>query len=101
MRNKVLLSIALLLILISASLFTYPEVSKQVSQGQNDVVISRFDKTAENVQGDDGGKKTESDNGNDSGYSTYEEAAADGAVNDEGYLINDDGEIISDYPVVF
>ena len=38
---------------------------------------------------------------NDSGYSTYEEAAADGAVNDEGYLINDDGEIVSDYPVVF
>ncbi|MBQ1585931.1 MAG: hypothetical protein II082_01520, partial [Ruminococcus sp.] len=101
MRNKVLLSIALLLILISASLFTYPEVSKQVVQGQNDVVISRFDKTAENVQGDDGGKDGESDNGNDSGYSTYEEAAADGAVNDEGYLINDDGEIVSDYPVVF
>lgn len=77
MRNKVLLSIALLLILISASLFTYPEVSKQVVQGQNDVVISRFDKTAENVQGDDG------------------------AVNDEGYLINENGEVISDYPVVF
>ena len=46
MRNKVLLAIALLLLLISASLFTYPEVSKQVVQGQNDVVISRFDKTA-------------------------------------------------------
>ena len=101
MRNKVLLAIALLLILISASLFTYPEVSKQVVQGQNDVVISRFDKTAGNVQGDDGGKDDESDNGHDSGYSTYEEAAADGAVNDEGYLINDDGEIVSDYPVVF
>ena len=101
MRNKVLLSIALLLILVSASLFTYPEVSKQVAQGQNDVVISRFDKTAENVQGDDGGKDGESDNGNDSGYSTYEAAVADGAVNDEGYLINDDGEVISDYPVVF
>nr|MBQ4172843.1 class C sortase [Ruminococcus sp.] len=28
-------------------------------------------------------------------------AAADGAVNDEGYLIDDDGEVISDYPVVF
>ena len=101
MRNKVLLAIALLLILISASLFTYPEVSKQVVQGQNDVVISRFDKTAGNVQGDDGGKDDESDNGHDSGYSTYEEAAADGAVNDEGYLINDDGEIVSEYPVVF
>ena len=63
--------------------------------------ISRFDKTAGNVQGDDGGKDDESDNGHDSGYSTYEEAAADGAVNDEGYLINDDGEIVSDYPVVF
>ena len=80
MRNKVLLSIALLLILVSASLFTYPEVSKQVAQGQNDVVISRFDKTAENVQGDDGGKDGKEDDGNDSGYSTYEEAAADGAV---------------------
>ena len=65
MRNKVLLAIALLLILISASLFTYPEVSKQVVQGQNDVVISRFDKTAGNVQGDDGGKDDESDNGHD------------------------------------
>ena len=108
MRNKVLLLVALLLILVSASLFTYPEVSKQVAQGQNDVVISRFDKTisrfdktAENVQGDDGGKDGESDNGNDSGYSTYEEAAEAGAVNDEGYLIDDDGEVISDYPVVF
>ena len=101
MRNKILLAIALLLILISASLFTYPEVSKQVVQGQNDVVISRFDKIAGNVQGDDGGKDGESDNGHDIGYSTYEEAAADGAVNDEGYLINDDGEIVSEYPVVF
>ena len=63
MRNKVLLSIALLLIFVSASLFTYPEVSKQVAQGQNDVVISRFDKTTENVQGDDGGKDGESDDG--------------------------------------
>ena len=101
MKSKVLLAIALLLIFVSASLFTYPEVSKQVAQGQNDVVISRFDKTAENVQGDDGGKDGKEDDGNDSGYSTYEEAAADGAVNDEGYLINDDGEIVSDYPVVF
>ena len=101
MRNKVLLLVALLTILVSASLFTYPEVSKQVVQGQNDVMISRFDKTAENVQGDDGGKDGESDNGNDSGYSTYEEAAEAGAVNDEGYLIDDDGEVISDYPVVF
>ena len=101
MRNKILLAIALLLILISASLFTYPEVSKQVVQGQNDVVISRFDKIAGNVQGDDGGKDGESDNGHDIGYSTYEEAAEDGAVNDEGYLINNDGEVITDYPVVF
>ena len=104
MRSKVLLAIALLLILISASLFTYPEVSKQVVQGQNDVAISRFDKTAENVQGDNGdnaGDGDGGDDGNDSSYSTYEEAAADGAVNDEGYLINDDGEVISDYPVVF
>lgn len=101
MKSKVLLAIALLLIFVSASLFTYPEVSKQAVQEHNDVVISRFDKTAENVQGDDGGKDDESDNGHDSGYSTYEEAAADGAVNDEGYLINDDGEIVSEYPVVF
>lgn len=101
MRNKVLLAVALLLIVASASLFTYPEVSKQVVQGQNDVMISRFDKTAENVQGDDGGKDGESDDGNGSSYSTYEEAAEDGAVNDEGYLINDYGEVISDYPVVF
>ena len=96
-----MLKVKILLIFVSASLFTYPEVSKQVAQGQNDVVISRFDKTAENVQGDDGGKDGESENGNDSGYGTYEEAAADGAVNDAGYLIDDDGEVISDYPVVF
>ena len=104
MRNKVLLSIALLLILVSASLFTYPEVSKQVVQGQNDIAISRFDKTAENVQGDNGDNAGDCDggvDGNGSSYSTYEEAAEDGAVNDEGYLINDYGEVISDYPVVF
>lgn len=104
MKSKVLLATALLLILISASLFTYPEVSKQVVQGQNDIAISRFDKTAGNVQGDNGdnaGDGDGSDDGNGSSYSTYEEAAADGAVNDEGYLINDYGEVISDYPVVF
>lgn len=101
MRSKVLLAIALLLILVSALLFTYPEVSKQVAQGQNDVVISRFDKTAENVQSDDGGKDSGDDDDSDSGYSSYEAAAEDGAVNDEGYLINDDREVISDYPVVF
>ena len=92
MKSKVLLATALLLILISASLFTYPEVSKQVVQGQNDIAISRFDKTAGNVQGDNGdnaGDGDGSDDGNGSSYSTYEEAAADGAVNDEGYLIND------------
>ena len=30
MRNKVLLLVALLLILVSASLFTYPEVSQRL-----------------------------------------------------------------------
>lgn len=84
MRNRVLLIIALTLILVSFVLFIYPNISKKVAQDQNDAVIEQFDEIVENVQ-----------DGN------YEEAAEDGVITEDGYLIDDDGEIISDYPVVF
>lgn len=84
MKNRLLFLIALLLIFISVVLFIYPNISKKIVQDQNDAVIEQFDEIVENVQ--DGGR---------------EEAAEDSIINDEGYLTDDDGEIISEYPVVF
>ena len=84
MRNKMLTAVALLLVLVSLSLFAYPNVSKQVVQKKNDEIVEHFDETAEAIQDGD-----------------REEAIEDGVINEDGYLIDDSGEVISDYPVVY
>ena len=84
MRYKVLAVVALILVTVSLSLFAYPNVSKQVIQKKNDEIIEQFDEITDDVQDGD-----------------REEAIEDGVINEDGYLINDSGEILSDYPVVF
>ena len=84
MRNKLLAVIALILVLVSLSLFAYPNISKELIQKQNDEIIDHFDKTSEDIQDGD-----------------RDEALENGEINEDGYLIDDSGQIISDYPVVF
>ena len=84
MKKTILRAVALLLIITSLTLFIYPFVSKQVIQEKNNVIIQKFDIISENVQDGDS-----------------EEAEHEGKVNNKVYPINEDGEMISDYPVVF
>jgi len=84
MRNKLLAVIALILVLVSLSLFAYPNISKELIQKQNDEIIDHFDKTSEDIQDGD-----------------RDEALENGEINEDGYLIDDSGQIVSDYPVVF
>ena len=84
MRNKLLAVIALILVLVSLSLFAYPNVSKEVVQKKNDEIIEHFSETAEDIQDGD-----------------RDEALENGEINEDGYLIDDSGEIVSEYPVVF
>lgn len=84
MKSKVLAVIALILVLISLSLFAYPNVSKEVVQKKNDEIIDHFDETVEDIQDGD-----------------RDEALENGEINEDGYLIDDSGQIISEYPVVF
>ena len=84
MKSKVLAVIALILVLVSLSLFAYPNVSKEVVQKKNDEIIEHFDETAEDIQNGD-----------------RDEALENGEINEDGYLIDDSGQIISEYPVVF
>ena len=84
MRYKVLAVVALILVTVSLLLFAYPNVSKQVIQKKNDEIIEQFDEITDDVQDGD-----------------REEAIEDGVINEDGYLIDDNGEILSDYPVVF
>ncbi|WP_407386261.1 sortase [Ruminococcus sp.] len=84
MRSKLLMIVALLLVTVSLALFAYPNISKEVVQKNNDEIIEHFDKTAEDIQDGDRGAALE-----------------DGVINEDGYLIDDSGQIVSDYPVVF
>ena len=84
MKNKILAAVALILVTFSLALFAYPNVSKQVIQKKNDEIIEQFDETAEDIQDGD-----------------REAAIEDGAINEDGYLIDYSGAIISEYPVVF
>ena len=76
--------VALLLVTVSLALFAYPNISKDVVQKKNDEIIEHFSETAEDIQDGD-----------------REAALEDGVINEDGYLIDDSGQIVSDYPVVF
>ena len=84
MRNKILAVVALILVTLSLSLFAYPNVSKEVVQKKNDEIIEHFDEITDDVKDGD-----------------REKAIEDGVINEDGYLIDDSGQIVSDYPVVF
>ena len=84
MRSKLLMIVALLLVSVSLALFAYPNISKDVVQKKNDEIIEHFSETAEDIQDGD-----------------REAALEDGVINEDGYLIDDSGQIVSDYPVVF
>ena len=84
MRSKLLMIVALLLVTVSLALFAYPNISKDVVQKKNDEIIEHFSETAEDIQDGD-----------------REAALEDGVINEDGYLIDDSGQIVSDYPVVF
>ena len=84
MRSKLLMIVALLLVTVSLVLFAYPNISKDVVQKKNDEIIEHFSETAEDIQDGD-----------------REAALEDGVINEDGYLIDDSGQIVSDYPVVF
>ena len=76
--------VALLLVTVSLALFAYPNISKDVVQKKNDEIIEHFSETAEDIQDGD-----------------REAALEDGVINEDGYLIDDSGQIVSDYPIVF
>ena len=85
MKRKIILRVlALILIIAAASLAVYPDISNREIQKENEQIIERFNDITEKVQEGD-----------------REEASEEGAINDEGYLINDSGEVISEHPVVF
>ena len=84
MRSKLLMIVALLLVTVSLALFAYPNISKEVVQKNNDEIIEHFDEITDDVKDGD-----------------REKAIEDGVINEDGYLIDDSGQIVSDYPVVF
>ena len=84
MRNRSLQIIALLLLFVSAALFLFPNVSKKVLQAKNDAAVEQFDNNCEEMR--DGDRL---------------QAIEDGIISDEGYLLDDDGKIVSNNPVVY
>ena len=84
MRNRSLQIIALLLLFVSAALFLFPNVSKKAVQVKNDAAVEQFDNICEEVRNGD-----------------RLQAIEDGIISDEGYLLDDDGKIVSNYPVVY
>ena len=84
MKNKFLRFTAILLIVGGITLFLYPNICKLIMKEKNEEITNRFDYISEDQQEGD-----------------YEQAVENGIVNDEGYMIDDTGEVISDYPVVF
>lgn len=84
MRNRILRVLALFLILAGVFFAAYPHISNRIAQEENRRIINRFDDITEDVQPGD-----------------REEAQEEGRINDDGYLIDDRGEVVSDHPVLF
>ena len=84
MKRKVCAVISVILIIASLVVFAYPDISKTENRKKNDEITERFDQVIGDVQ--DGSR---------------EEAEENGEVNEDGYLIDDNGVIISEYPVVY
>ena len=84
MKCRIYSVIAVILIIASLVVFIYPNISKSENQKKNDEITERFDQVIDDVQ--DGSR---------------EEAEENGDINEDGYLIDDNGVIISEYPVVY
>ena len=76
MKRKICAVISVILIIASLVVFIYPDISKTENQKKNDEITERFDHAADDVQ--DGSR---------------EEAEDNGEVNEDGYLIDDNGVI--------
>ena len=84
MKRKICAAIAVILIVASLVVFIYPDISKTANRKKNDEITERFNQVVDDVQ--DGSR---------------EDAKENGIVNDDGYLIDDNGGVISQYPVVY
>ena len=84
MKRRICTVIAVILIIASLVVFAYPDISKAENQRTNNEITERFDRVIDDVQ--DGSR---------------EEAEDNGEVNEDGYLIDNNGVVISEYPVVF
>lgn len=85
MKKKILMVVAIILIVTSIGFFLYPTVSDCFMKGVIDEEIKQFDTQIEQIIDD----------------TSYEEALEDGKVDDEGYLIDEEGSRISDTPVYY
>lgn len=96
MKNKIILIIALIFLVGSASLFIYPEISKGIAKSEAKHHAEIFDKKVDEIlDPDDQPEKT-------AGAKNHQEAVEKGIINADGYLIDrSTGSVISEYPVVF
>ena len=81
MKSKILRISAILLIISAIALFLYPNISKLIMKEKNIEIIDRFDRISEEQQ----------ENG-------YDQDVEDSFVDTEGYLVDENGELLSDYP---
>ena len=95
-KNKIILIIAVVLLIGSASLFIYPEISKSIVKSEAKHTAESFDKRVnEIIESDDQSEKT-------AGAKNHKEAVDQGIINEDGYLIDKvSGTVISEYPIVF
>ncbi len=84
MKRRICTVIAVILIISSLVVFIYPDISKTENQKKNDEITEQFDQVIDDVQ--DGSR---------------EEAEENGDINEDGYLIDGNGCVISEYPVVY
>ena len=81
MKSKTLRISAILLIISAIALFLYPNISKLIMKEKNIEIIKRFDRISEEQQ-----------------ESSYDQDAETGFVDTEGYLIDENGELLYEFP---
>ncbi len=84
MKRKLCVFLAFILMISGTFVFFYPSLSKLEVQRENNEITEQFDRKTEEVQ-----------------EGSIERAIENDIINEDGYLINENGETISEYPVVF
>lgn len=84
--RTILTTVSIILIISSLICVLFPTVSITVTKFKIDERIDRFNNQIENIV--------------DLGNTTYEEALEQGKIDDQGYLLNDNHERISAYPII-